>query len=198
MYLPDSAFTQLPKSDVPDMIQLTAGMPVHAPVITLDEDEETIIALQMLGHEQAVKSNWAALMGGGKVNWINSVLIKLQGSKDHITLRKILPCGWLEMWLIHKLSSNQPPTPELPTHSLHDATTHPNATTFFTLLDCALQTPLLPSWAEYLWTEGRSEYLVRIVTNHCSRGRAAWRIMTDTDTWNTLITNGLQNGRISF
>ncbi|MCP5096741.1 MAG: hypothetical protein GY943_14405 [Chloroflexi bacterium] len=145
MYLPDSAFTQLPKSDVPDLIQLTAGMPVHAFVITLDEGEETIIALQMLGHEQAIKSNWAAMIGGGKVNWINSVFIKLQGSKDHITLRKILLCRWLEMWLIHKQASFQQLNPERPFYFLHDATNQPNATTFFTLLDRALQTPLLPS-----------------------------------------------------
>ncbi|MCB0581865.1 MAG: hypothetical protein KDD10_21475 [Phaeodactylibacter sp.] len=198
MYLPDSAFTQLPNPTIPSMLQLVSGMPVQAPVITLDEDEDTIVALQMLGSEQAVKSNWAALMGGGKINWINSVLVKLNGSRDHITLRQTLPCGWLELWLIHKQASAQLLNPERPFYFLHDATNQPVAHTFFILLNKALQTPMLPDWTEYLWTTGRSEHLIRIVTNYNSRGRAAWRIIPDTGAWNTIITHGLQNGRISF
>ncbi|KAA3656702.1 MAG: hypothetical protein DWQ04_30305 [Chloroflexi bacterium] len=55
-------------NDPPQMLHLADGMTVHAPIITLDDDEETIVALQMIGPEQSVKANWAALMGGGKTN----------------------------------------------------------------------------------------------------------------------------------
>ena len=80
-------------------------MTIHNPILAIDTDEQTIIIAQFLGPPQAVKSNWAALMGGGKSHWINNTTIKLGGSKNHITLKKSLPCGWLEMWLIHHQAS---------------------------------------------------------------------------------------------
>ncbi len=178
------------------MLHLADGMIVHAPIITLDDDEETIVALQMIGPEQAVKANWAALMGGGKTNWINATRIK-GGAKSHITLRQMLPCGWLEMWLIHKQASHIEMTPDTPFYLLDDGTAVPPPQ----LLPHARPRhsgALQLNWTTHLWMGGRQSDLIRLVTDQHSRGRAAWRVIPDLDGWSTIISTGLNNGQLIF
>lgn len=184
------------KKDAPSLA-LATGMRVRTPVIVLDDAEETIIALQMLGPEQSVKANWAALMGGGKRHWINACKVKLSGSKSHITLKQSLQCGWTEMWLIHKQASAVEISPEQPFYVLDDATAVPPQN-FFLMLDRALELPLQSAWARDLWLIGRQEKLITPATDSSSTGRGAWTVTPAMEPWSDIISTGLKNGRFTF
>jgi len=49
----------------------------------------------MVGHKQAVRANWAALVSK-KVRWIGGQRIYLDGVKEHVLHRASLPCGWAD------------------------------------------------------------------------------------------------------
>lgn len=184
------------RRDVPT-VSLARGMRVHAPVIVLDDEAETIIALQIIGPEQSVKANWAALMGGGKTNYIRRTRIKLTGSKSHVTLKQSLPCGWQELWLIHKQASAAEMTPGEPFYVLDDATAVPPST-FFPMLDRAIQLPLQAAWARDLWLLGRQARLITPATDSDSVGRGAWTVHPALDAWSEILSDGLHNGRLAF
>ncbi len=80
-----------------EAVALTEGLTIYTPVCIIDEGISNIVAIQMIGPEQSVKSNWAALVSGRKANWLNNCAVKLGGSKNHHTIRHILSkSGWAE------------------------------------------------------------------------------------------------------
>ncbi|KAA3656701.1 MAG: hypothetical protein DWQ04_30300, partial [Chloroflexi bacterium] len=72
----------------------------------------------------------------------------------------MLPCSWLEMWLIHKQASHIEMTPDEPFYLLDDGTAVPPPN-FFLRLDRAIQVPLQPDWTTHLWLGGRQSDLIR-------------------------------------
>ncbi len=172
-------------------------MMAHNPVLITDKSNNTIVALQMMGPSQSVKANWAALMGGGKSHWLKSVKVTLEGSKSHITIKKALPCGWLEMWLIHKQASITAMSPTEPFYIIDDATAVP-PDTFFPMINRSLSTPMLSPWATYLWLSGRQEDLITAEPTINSHGRACWTVYPNPEVWERIVTEGLSNGRITF
>jgi hypothetical protein len=182
------------------LIMLAKDMAVNNPILLLDETEETIILMQMVGPQQAVKANWAALMGGKKKHRINSVIVKLSGAENHVTLKKTLPCGWLEMWLIHVQASATEMTPGQPFYIIINETTEETAVppTFFFMLNKSLSIPILPEWERYLWLSGRESRLIQpCKARHC-HGSIYWLVIPDHDAWSNVITDGLSNGRIQL
>ncbi|MCB8944527.1 MAG: DUF2958 domain-containing protein [Ardenticatenaceae bacterium] len=178
------------------------GLSVYCPVIVPDDDNETVVMMQMIGPAESVKANWAAIMNGGNVRYINGCKVDLTGMKEHVRLEKNLPCGYRELWLIHKQASFTEMTPAAPvffvTNLLAENQTSLPYSDFYRMLDKALSIPLLAEWAEFLWQAGSVERLLwEIPKSHCF-GTRAWKVLTDADRWGEIVSNGLANGRIRF
>lgn len=177
---------------------LAMGFHVNAPVLVIDEEEETIVTLQMLGVPQAVNANWAALMGGGKKHFILTALVALKGAKNHVKLDKVLPeSGWKEMWLIHKQASFNDAEPGKSFfYLLQPSDNAMLLQNFIGLLDKSCNVPVQNDWAWYLFAKGRQEELIRpLPTNHCV-GRIGFKVLTSG--WDEIIAEGIKNKHISF
>jgi hypothetical protein len=177
-------------------VELTQGMRVRAPALTVDDVHDEIVYLELVGPKGAVRSNWAAL-AGKKVNWIGGQRIALNGMKNHIRLDAGLPCGWRHLVLIHRQASLQTANPEEPFYLLDDGR-QPIPPLFYPLLNRALALPLLPDWADYLWREGRAARLIFLLDKGQGQRYAAWRVLPSPDKWQAIVKNGLANGPLSL
>ena len=180
-------------------------MAVYTPAITIDDVDDTLVYLEMVGAKQSVKANWAALVGGGKVHWIGRKRIQLDGMKSHVKLQSTLPCGWVNHILIHKQASLKEMNPEQPFYLLDDGTQPalspskgPTPPLFYPMLNKCLALPLLESWAGYLWANGREHNLITLLDNGEGQGYAAWRVLPAPQEWQKLVQFALQNNHICF
>jgi hypothetical protein len=139
-------------------LSLAKGLAVYTPALVIDDTEDTLVYLEMIGHKQSVKANWAALVGGNKAHWLGRQRISLEGMKAHVKLQTTLSCGWTDHILIHKQASLKEMNPEQPFYLLDDGT-QPIPPLFYAMLNKALALPLLPDWAGYLWENGRIQKL---------------------------------------
>lgn len=183
-------------------LSLAKGLGVLAPTIVLDEHKHTLIYFEMLGSKQAVKANWAALVGSGKSHVIDGHTIQLEGMKHHIKAQATLPCGWSNQILIHKQASLQELNPKEPFYLLDDGQ-QPIPPLFYAMLNKCLALPLLPDWAHYLWQQGRlahghSANLIHLLNNGQGQGYAAWRVTPTLSRWQPLIEAGIKNKEIHF
>ena len=186
-------------------LSLARGFAVYAPAVVIDDLDDTLVYLEMVGVKEAVRANWAALVGGGKVHWLGRKRIRLEGMKHHVKVQTGLPCGWRDQILIHKQAcpeqgrraSLQAMNPEQPFYLLDDGT-QPIPPLFYPMLNKCLALPLLPEWAEYLWLSGREQKLITLLNDGEGQGYAAWRVLPATDEWQTVIENGLSGRVLSF
>jgi hypothetical protein len=125
-------------------LSLAGGLAVYTPALTIDDEENTLVYLEMVGPKQSVKANWAALVGGGKVHWIGRQRVQLDGMKQHVRVQASLPCGWTSTALIHKQASLKEMNPEQPFYLLDDGT-RPIPPLFYAMLNKSLALPLLES-----------------------------------------------------
>ena len=110
------------KNDPTRKLSLAQGLAVLTPALAIDDVDETLVYLEMVGAKQSVKANWAALVGGGKVHWLGRKRIRLDGMKEHVKIQATLPCGWANHILIHKQASLKEMNPEQPFYLLDDGT----------------------------------------------------------------------------
>lgn len=194
----------------PERIYIHPDHVTYSQYFALDEDNHTIVALQILGPEQAVKAAWAKLVTNGKQTaYIDSTPITLDGSKMHVMMKTPLPdCGWLEMWLIHKQAMHEhvspgnapyfyifsPDTGDIP----EDTRKSHFLDSFITMLDRVIGTPILPDWATFLLQQGQSKRLVSTWKLPRSRNVDAYRVKISPDKWQQLVTMGLQTNQIAF
>ncbi len=108
------------QNDPNKTLSLASGLTVYTPALVIDNLADNIVYLEMVGAKQSVKANWAALVGGGKVHWLDRKRICLDGMKSHIKLQSSLPCGWTNHILIHKQASLKQMNPEEPFYLLDD------------------------------------------------------------------------------
>ncbi len=176
----------------------------------LDEDNHTIVALQILGPEQAVKAAWAHLVTNGKQSaHIDAATVTLDGSKMHVMIKSQLPdCGWLEMWLVHKQAMHEhvspgnapyfyifsPDTGDIP----EDTRQSHLRDLFATMLDLVIGVPILPEWSNFLLQEGQGRQLISTWKLTPSRNVDAYRIRIKPDTWQKIISDGLKTNQITF
>lgn len=178
-------------------LSLAEGLAVHTPAIAIDNVAETLVYLEMVGAKQAVKANWAALVGGGKVHWLGRKRIRLEGMKDHVKLQATLPCGWSDHILIHKQAGLKEMNPEQPFYLLDDGSqTIPSL--FYPMLNKCLALPLLESWAGYLWESGRQRKLITLLDEGEGQGYAAWRVLPAPEEWTQVVQTGLQENQVAF
>lgn len=177
-------------------LSLAQGLAVHTPALVIDDEEETLVYLQMIGAKQAVRANWAALVSG-RVNWLGRQRLSLSGMKDHVKVQAALPCGWHDQILIHRQASLQAMNPERPFYLLDDGAGG-IPPLFYAMLNKCLALPLLPSWARYLWEQGRREQLITLLNDGRGQGHAAWRVLPAPESWQALVETGLQAGDLRF
>ena len=185
------------KNDPTRKLSLAQGLAVLTPALAIDDVDETLVYLEMVGAKQSVKANWAALVGGGKVHWIGRKRIRLDGMKEHVKIQATLPCGWANHILIHKQASLKEMNPEQPFYLLDDGT-QPIPPLFYPMLNKCLALPLLPEWAGYLWENGRAQELITLLDEGEGQGYAAWRTLPTSKEWQSVVECGLQSQKISF
>ena len=178
-------------------IGLAAGLSVYTPALTLDGKAQTLVYLEMVGAKQAVRANWAALMGKNKNHWFGRRQVALDGMKAHVKLQSRLPCGWHHMVLIHKQASLKEMTPEQPFYLL-DNGRQPIPPLFYPMLNKALALPLLPDWSDYLWQCGRQERLIALLDEGKGQGYAAWQVKPAPTVWQEVVRAGIASGQIAF
>ncbi|MAT98685.1 MAG: hypothetical protein CL608_16200 [Anaerolineaceae bacterium] len=185
------------KNDPARKLSLAQGLAVLTPALAIDDVDETLVYLEMVGAKQSVKANWAALVGGGKVHWLGRKRIRLDGMKEHVKIQATLPCGWAHHILIHKQASLKEMNPEQPFYLL-DNGTQPIPPLFYRMLNKCLALPLLPEWAEYLWENGRLCNLIILLDEGEGQGSAAWRVLPSPEEWQELINMGLRGDQINI
>ena len=185
------------KNDPTRKLSLAQGLAVLTPALAIDDVDETLVYLEMVGAKQSVKANWAALVGGGKVHWIGRKRIRLDGMKEHVKIQATLPCGWANHILIHKQASLKEMNPEQPFYLLDDGT-QPIPPLFYPMLNKCLALPLLPAWAGYLWENGRECNLITLLDEGKGQGYAAWRVLPTLEDWQGTVELGLLNEQFSF
>ena len=178
-------------------ISLAKGLSVLAPALTIDDKDNTLVYLEMLGHKEAGKANWAALMGGGKTHWLDGTRIQLDGMKAHVKMQTSLPCGWVDHVLLHKQASLKAMNPEAPFYLLDDGS-QPIPPLFYAMLNKALAIPIMSEWALYLWQNGREAKLVKLLDDGKGQGYAAWRVKSAPDGWQEIVQVGLKQKQIEF
>ncbi|GIK53465.1 MAG: hypothetical protein BroJett014_24380 [Planctomycetota bacterium] len=185
------------KNDPTRKLSLAQGLAVLTPALAIDDVDETLVYLEMVGAKQSVKANWAALVGGGKVHWLGRKRIRLDGMKEHVKIQATLPCGWANHILIHKQASLKEMNPEQPFYLLDDGA-QPIPPLFYPMLNKCLALPLLPEWAGYLWENGRAHELITLLDEGAGQGYAAWRTLPSAEAWQAVIQEGLQTKQICF
>lgn len=185
------------KNDPTRKLSLAQGLAVLTPALAIDNVDETLVYLEMVGAKQAVRANWAALVGGGKVHWLGRKRIRLDGMKAHVKIQATLPCGWANHILIHRQASLKEMNPEQPFYLLDDGT-QPIPPLFYPMLNKCLALPLLPKWAGYLWENGREHKLITLLDEGEGQGYAAWRALPTSKEWQSVVECGLQSQKISF
>jgi hypothetical protein len=186
-------------------LSLAQGLAVYTPALALDDEDDTLVYLEMVGPKQSVKANWAALMGGGKVHWLGTKRLQLSGMKQHVKIQATLPCGWTNYILIHKQASLKEMNPEQPFYLLDDGTQParsplrgPIPPLFYPMLNKCLALPLLASWSEYLWENGRERNLITLLDKGEGQGYAAWRVLPALAEWQNIVESGLHSQMIAF
>ncbi len=185
------------KNDPTRKLSLAQGLAVLTPALAIDDVDETLVYLEMVGAKQSVKANWAALVGGGKVHWLGRKRIRLDGMKEHVKIQATLPCGWANHILIHKQASLKEMNPEQPFYLLDDGT-QPIPPLFYPMLNKCLALPLLPEWAGYLWENGRAHNLITLMNDGEGQGCVAWRVLSVPDAWHEVVQEGLHTKEICF
>ena len=185
------------KNDPTRKLSLAQGLAVLTPALAIDDVDETLVYLEMVGAKQSVKANWAALVGGGKVHWLGRKRIRLDGMKAHIKLQTTLPCGWANQILLHKQASLKEMNPERPFYLLDDGT-QPIPPLFYAMLNNCLALPLLSDWAEYLWQNGRERHLITLLNDGEGQGYATWQVLPAPEAWQEVVQTGIVRKQIVF
>jgi hypothetical protein len=185
------------QNDPGKRLTLAKGLSVLAPALVIDDLDDTLVYLEMIGAKQSVKANWAALVGGGKVHLLGRQRIRLDGMKEHVKIQTTLPCGWADQILINKQASLREMNPEEPFYLLDDGK-QPLPPLFYPMLNKCLALPLLESWSGYLWENGRERDLIHLLDDGQGQGYGAWRVLPALETWQDLVQSGLQARQISF
>lgn len=185
------------KQDNNKRLTLADKLSVLAPVLTIDDEDKSLVYLEMVGAKQAVKANWAALVGGGKQHYLDGRTIMLDGMKRHVRIQKALPCGWVDWILLHKQASLKEMNPDQSFYLLDDGT-QPQPPLFYPMLNRCLAVPLLAEWSEYLWVCGRERDLITLLSKGEGQGYAAWKVKPDAESWEQIVSEGLRQQRLAF
>ena len=173
-------------------IYLADGLRVYTPICVIDTECKTLVCLEIIGPKQSVKANWAALMNhtGDATIYLYGHAVLKTGMKQHVLLKRKLPCGWEDWLLLHKQASLQTVKPGRPFYLL-SAETDTLPDLFYPLLNHCLKLPILPAWTASLWRWGQTHKLITLAEPR-GIGFNAWRVATAEAAWEQLVQTGLQ------
>jgi len=187
------------------------GIKAHAAGYAVDNMGQ-VIWLYVGGPQQAVRSLWASLAGGGALE-IDQTPVRFERETSYVRVEAQM--GMTRLYstsLLHPQASLLFMQPGKDCFYLLSQTpeTVP-LRLFFRMLNKALALPLAPDWTEYLWkagtqmhftdrTEKRGENIPapreRLITALKSKACGGWRVLTDLAYWMLVVEFGLKQGMI--
>lgn len=182
-------------------ITIAHGFPVHMIAGLRDDNERTLVYLNIMGSAQAVRSNWAALKTSNAKPYIRPLggVVQLK-KQEHLVFNKVLPCGWMNMIMMHKQLSvpsvdtqedfyfiNLQPDPE-------QYRQMPN--NFYAMISKVMPFPVLPGWTDYLWKEAWALNLVKKLWDR--RECEGYRVINNVEKWAGLISRGFVEKKLDL
>ncbi len=187
------------------------GIKAHCAGCAVDNMGQ-VIWLYVGGPQQAVRSLWASLAGGGALELDQNVV---RFERDTSYLRLEAQIGMTRFYstaLLHPQASLLQMQAEK--ECFYVLSQNPETapvSLFYKMLNKALALPLAPEWADYLWkagtqmnftdrTEKREDPVTapreRLITNLNTKACAGWRVLTDLAYWMLVVEFGLKQGMI--
>lgn len=177
------------------------------------DNMDNVIFLHVGGPQQAVRSLWASLAGGGALE-MDRTTIRFQRETSYLRFEHPLAMTRLySLALLHpqaSLRQMQPGQDAL--YLLSESPEQIPLRLFYAMLNKALALPLAPEWSEYLWRVGtrvrfarrnddeeedeaqvrKARAIVPLKTQGCG----GWRVLTAHDYWMNVVEHGLLEGQI--
>ena len=175
-------------------VTFAEGLPVAAPVLL--RDEERLIYLELVGPKESVRANWAALRANYKRHYVGRGWLASSKDDGITTLKQSLPCGWEHWALVHRQCAVKSLQPAEPFYLLDDGTAIVPPV-FFTMLAHSLAVPLMVTWCDYLWQQGRLRGLISSLREG-SHGMGGWRVEATETAWRELVQRGLREVAIAL
>jgi hypothetical protein len=178
-------------------------------------DGDTVVLLDLVGYKTALKSLWASTVGGTRKSFFvygaEAGTLRVRGGDPSTTTYRafwqplpeqnahnlVICHAQLIAPATHTSGMSALVTPQ-PFYVIDDG--HPQrpvATRFLALLNEALDLPLLPAWAEWLWQSGLDDRLISAIGAGGDLS-SAWRVETTSDAWAGLVQGGLVNGELTL
>jgi len=177
------------------------------------DNMDNVIFLHVGGPQQAVRSLWASLAGGGALE-IDRAPIHFQRETSYLRFEHPLAMTRLySMALLHPQASLRQMQPGQDAfYLLSESPEQIPLRLFFTMLNKALALPLAPEWTDYLWRVGtrvrfsrRNEddedadvqvQKERAIVSLKTQGCGGWRVLMAHDYWMNVIEHGLLDSQI--
>lgn len=187
------------------------GIKAHAAGYAVDNMGH-VIWLYVGGPQQAVRSLWAALAGGGALE-IDGTAVRFERETSYVRVET--PMG---MTRLHSTSLLHPQASLLFMQPGQDCfyllSQSPDIVPlrlFFRLLNKALALPLAQAWTEYLWQAGTQMNFTdrnetkdenftapreRLITPLQTKACGGWRVRTELAYWMLVVEFGLKQGKL--
>lgn len=187
------------------------GIKAHAAGYAVDNMGH-VIWLYVGGPQQAVRSLWAALAGGGALE-IDGTAVRFERETSYVRVE-----AQMGMTRLHSTSLLHPQASLLfmqPGQACFYVLSQSPDTVplrlFFRMLNKALALPLAPEWTEYLWQAGNQMNFTdrnetkgenfttpreRLITALQAKACGGWRVLTELAYWMLVVEFGLKQGKI--
>lgn len=180
----------------PQKMFIAKGHGVYAEQFCIENGE--VVVLKILGQPNDVRASWAALVSNQSF-YAGGARIVGQGRGKYEIARKYLPCGWMQMVIIHKNASFAHKTTDEPRYLL-STTNEPGKPPegFCEMLRLATPIPILKEWEEKLWLEGRTRGAVTAVNEVQNINVLPWKINGTVRVWQPIIEGLFEQGEITL
>lgn len=175
-------------------IELATGFPVDLIGIAIDDSMGQLVYLEVVGAENAVGANWAALMQPKRSFSYKSQSFQVGSADNHRKFATTLPSGFVHMILAHKSASPALITTKTNVGYVVSDEGDNLPQEFFGHLNNLIEVPVLPEWSEYLWVVGRLTRMIEYAGNpNKQHGPTTWKIRTGSDqsNWADIISSAV-------
>ncbi len=171
-------------------------------------DDDGFVFASLLGAVTVVEAVWAYLVvSHGGVELANHVSLsripERQSLRDEDAMVKTryrksvarLPDSEATHLLVVAETAMLPGVnPDIPAYLISDSPDG-DLLRFFAIWDKLLPFPARPEWAEFLWKAGLRRNLISPLPE--THGCHTWKIIPDRDTWQTIVTGGVEDGALT-
>ncbi len=169
------------------------GLRVYCVGYAIDADaDDHVIYLSLVGYRTAVRGVWAALLEHHALEIAGQLFRRAEGAYLHRAVQ--LPETNLDhLVLLHHQGALSQLEPNQAFYLLNESDEPPYAR-FFAMLNRVVAAPMLPTWAEWLWREGKKKELIAPL--EATRGTYAWRVQAEDAEWLALVQRGVQRRQL--